>query len=200
MKLKNIVETIRQGIDRMKGEEAVDKTFCSQNVLADELAARNAFNQARERLFAINRWSNLSSLTADFMLHDSDGNPKTGQPEIGDSIRIDLPGPVPENWVRVVELVDEENKAGFTARPCADPRETGVETEHFFTDEATSTFWLERQGTALVACQIGENEQTNNHDEQAGGRAVVNTAIAGTGWLFYQKIQWKTLTDYLVGI
>ncbi|WP_138992413.1 hypothetical protein [Larkinella sp. C7] len=199
MKTSNIGEAIQQGIDLLKGDDSVDKTYCSQKHYPDAQTTLQAFAQAREKVFAVNRWSEVSSMTADFVLHDPSGLAKsTGRPVVGDLIRLELPGPTPVNWVKVTQVVDEETKAGFTARPCADPHENENRTEHFFTDESSSTFRVEWVGNTLTACQIGENERINNQNPEAGGRAVVNTVIATTGWLFYQKIQWKTLMDYLV--
>jgi hypothetical protein len=53
---------------------------------------------------------------------------------------------------------------------------------------------VERQDNTVLAHEIGRNEQVNNK----GKHALINTAIAKAGWLFYQKVQWKALTDYLV--
>ena len=199
MKTSNIKEVIQHGVDLLKGDDSVDKTFCSQKNHPDHQTAQQAFASAREKVFDVNRWSDVSSLTAGFVLHDAAGHPKpSGRPAVGDFIRLELPGPTPENWVTVTQVVDEERKAGFTARPCADPHENENRTEHFFTDESTSTFRVEWAGNTLTACQIGENERINNQNPEAGGRAVVNTVIATAGWLFYQKIQWKILMDYLV--
>ncbi|GAB3892687.1 hypothetical protein GCM10028803_05770 [Larkinella knui] len=199
MKLTSIIDTIRHGVDLLKGEETVDKTYCSDKTHADEPTAQRAFDRAKEKLFAVDRWSDLSSLTADFHLYDQAGNRKTtGSPVVGDYIKVDLPGPAPENWVKVIHIIDEETRAGFTARPCADPNDKAAETEHFFSDTSTSTFHVEREGLTITACQIGKNERVNNEDAESGNRGAVNTVIAGAGWLFYQKIQWKTLTAYLV--
>ncbi|GAB3332090.1 hypothetical protein GCM10027299_38300 [Larkinella ripae] len=199
MKIKKVIDSIRHGVDLIKGEESTDKTFCSARQHPDESTARAAFSVAREKLFAVHQWSDISSITANFFLHDRAGHPKpTGRPEVGDCIRVELPGPTPENWVRLIQLVDEENRAAFTAQPCADPRAEGGQTEHFFTDDSTSEFRVEREGTTIKACQVGQHESVNNQEPEAGDRAVVNTLIAGAGWLFYQRIQWKTLTDYLV--
>jgi hypothetical protein len=199
MKTSNIGDAIQHGIDLLKGDDAVDKTFCSEKNHPDDQSALRAFARAKEKLFDVNRWSDLSSLTADFVLHDAAGQQKpSGRPAVGDTIRLELPGPTPVNWVSVTQVVDEERKAQFTARPCADPFAIENRTDHFFSDESTSTFRVEWVGTTITACQIGQNERINNQDSETGVRAVVNTVIATTGWLFYQKIQWKTLMDYLV--
>lgn len=200
MKLKDIVDAVQHGIDLLKGEQTEDRVFRSEHTHSEERLARETLAQAKERLFAVDRWSDVSSLSASFLLHDSAGNPKPGSPPaVGDYIKIVLPGAHLENWVNVTEVINDENLAQFTARPCADPHEKGQQTDHFFTNESTSTFRVELRGNTVWGSQIGKNERANNQ-EQSGDRAVINTVVAGSGWLFYQKIQWKTLTDYFVGL
>ncbi|WP_162343587.1 hypothetical protein [Cyclobacterium salsum] len=43
-----------------------------------------------------------------------------------------------------------------------------------------------------------KNEFVNNEGDQAAGRDWINTLMAGGGWLGFQKLQWKNLTEYLV--
>ncbi|MGV3559089.1 hypothetical protein [Larkinella arboricola] len=200
MKLKDISNAIQHGIDLLKGDDKLDKVYRSDNTLPDEQSAREALVRAKERLFAVNSWSDISSITANFSLHDAQGQPKPeGQPTVGDYIKIVLPAPPLQNWVQVTQLSEENDWAEFVVRPCADPNDKSTETQHFFTEEATSTFRVELEGNTVMASEIGQNERANNQ-EQAGDRGAINTVVAGTGWLFYQSIQWKTLTDYLVGL
>ncbi|MFC5411635.1 hypothetical protein ACFPMF_20100 [Larkinella bovis] len=199
MKIKEIAEAIENSLEALKGEKAIDKKFSSQKTLPDEASARQVFAQARERLFDVDRWSDISNFTASFFLHNVQGNPKpAGRPERGDYIKIELPGPTPVNWVTVVEIVDDAKKVSFTARPCPDPHGSGGQTDHFLQDSSTSTFQVEWRGHTVKASQIGRNEMANNQKPEAGDRALINTVVAGGGWLFYQKIQWKSLTAYLV--
>jgi hypothetical protein len=56
--------------------------------------ADKAFQLARQRLYDINNWGNITEgISADFMLTDKQGNRLGRKPEKGDYIRIDLPGP-----------------------------------------------------------------------------------------------------------
>ncbi|MFD1141354.1 hypothetical protein ACFQ4C_09550 [Larkinella insperata] len=200
MKLKNIADAIQHGIDLLKGEDTLDKIYRSDNTLSDERTAHEAFVQAKERLFAVNRWSDISSITANFSLHDSAGQPKPeGQPVVGDYINIVLPAPPLENWVKITRVSEGDTWAEFVVHPSSNPNEKSNETEHFLTEESSSTFRVEVHGNTVTATEFGKNERANNQEE-SGGRGAVNTVVAGTGWLFYQTIQWKTLTDYLVGL
>lgn len=199
MKSKTLIDQIQYEAKLAQGDETKNVSYASQNTLPNELAAREAFDQSVKKLLDVNAWSTLSSLTADFQVYDSAGQPKTGSPQPNDYINVVLPGPVPENWVQVTHTSLEENKAEFTVQPSPKPGETETdEVAHFFRSEARSTFRVELSGTTITASEIGQQESVNNQQPQAGDRAIINTVIAETGWLFYQQFQWKRLTDYLV--
>ncbi len=200
MNLKALSDKVGHEVKAVQGEASKDVQFVSQNTFADEAVTNEAYARSVEKLLHVNGWSTLSSLTADFSLYDQTGQPKPdGKVEVGDYIRIDLPGPMPENWVQVVDSSVQNDQVDFTVRPSSDPRQKdAVETVHFFTQEARSIFRVERAGTTITASEIGRDEVINNQQPEAGDRAIINTAIAEGGWLFYQKLQWKLLTDYLV--
>ncbi|GAB3949790.1 hypothetical protein GCM10028805_26700 [Spirosoma harenae] len=186
----------------MQNDTTKDMVYQSQRTFPDEATAREAFGRSIDKLFRVNDWSALSSLASDFKVYSQAGEPKTTvYPEVSDFIQISLPGPVPENWVQVTHRMIEDNRAAFTVRPSRNPRENNpAEIEHFFHESASSTFQVERIGKTITAAEIGKNEGINNEGPQAGNRAIINTIIAEVGWLFYQKLQWKLLTDYLVEV
>ncbi|GAB4024850.1 hypothetical protein [Spirosoma koreense] len=200
MKDQEITNRIEHEAKAAQGLTHKDMTYVSEQSFPDDATAREAFERSVEKLMNVNGWSGLSSFTADFQLFDSAGQPKTGaQPQVGDSIRIELPGPLPKNWVRITDLIRDENRAEFTVHPSQDPREQGTaEVEHFFHPQASSTFRVELVGQMVRASEIGRQERINNQQPEAGDRAIINTVIAEGGWLFYQEFQWKRLTDYLV--
>ncbi|WP_128546856.1 hypothetical protein [Larkinella soli] len=204
MGIGKVIKDILQEAKVIKGEESKDKTFSSEKTFPDETAARTAFERARERLFAVNRWSNLPGISSDFEVVRPDGNPRTdGGLEVGDFVRIGLPGPTPENWVEVTDIRTGENEAQFTVKPSPHPQENGKpgpkEIKHFFGPEASSTFRVERRGHTVFGLELGRNEFINNQGPEAGDRPVVNTLIAEGGWAYFQKMQWEKLTDFLVG-
>ena len=200
MKLKAVADQIKHETQVLAGEETKDRLFVSENQFPDEITTREAFGRSMDKLWNVEGWSALSSFTADFTLHGPTGKPKPGgRPQLGDYIQVVLPGPIPENWVRVIHTATDENRAEFTVQPSHDPRKTKSDTvAHFFDQEARSTFRVEVSGNTITASEIGERESINNQGAQAGDRAVINTVIAEGAWLFYQKLQWKLLTDYLV--
>jgi hypothetical protein len=201
--LKKIVETAKNEVRALQGEESKDKLFTSEREYPDEVSAGQAFAESKIKLFNIDAWSDLPGLSSTFELYDKSGNRKQAlRPEIGDYIWIGLPGPLPKNWVQVVGLHEDEAMASFIVSPSEDPQEKSpeghTETKHFFTHEATSTFQVELHGKRIMAKEIGHDEVVNNKGEEAGNRKLINTLIAGGGWAFFQKVQWEKLTDYLV--
>ncbi|AKD58362.1 hypothetical protein [Spirosoma radiotolerans] len=200
MAQKNITEQVQHEAKVVQGEETKDKVYASEHTFPDPVSAQEAFGRSVEKLLNVNGWSGLSMFTADFVLHDQAGKPREGgSPQVGDYIQIILPGPMPENWVQVVDTATDENRVEFTVQPGKDPRnKQSDEVEHFFHAEASSTFRVELVGNTITASEIGKHEGINNEGPEAGNRALINTVIAEGGWLFYQKFQWKLLTDYLV--
>ncbi|QHV95336.1 hypothetical protein [Spirosoma endbachense] len=202
MKRKTIVEKIRYESKVVQGEATKDSIYVSYTTFPDELTSGNAFASSVAKLLNVNGWSALSSIAADFALYDTVGKAKPAGPvDVGDFIQIVLPGPTPENWVRVIHKTLDKKLAEFTVQPSTDPMASKPgQIDHFFNQEARSTFRVELVSCTLRAFQIGQQEGINNQQPQAGERALINTLIAETGWLFYQKIQWKLLTDYLVNV
>ncbi|XWW44529.1 hypothetical protein JYG30_17420 [Fibrella sp. USSR17] len=199
MNPKTLADKVQQEAKVAKGDATKDVVYVSQNTFADDAETNAAFTRSVDKLLNVNGWSGLSTFTADFELHDQNGQPKVGRVAVGDYIKIVLPGPMPENWVRVIDHSAQKNQVDFTVQPTHAPAKANTApTDHFFREEARSIFRVERAGTTITASEIGRDEAINNHQPEAGDRAIINTAIAAGGWLFYQKLQWKLLTDYLV--
>ena len=200
MGIAKFFEGIMEEVKILMGQGSKDKLYSSQNSFSDRQAAAKAFERSKEKLFDVNRWSDLPGITSKFELHDNRGNrTEAKKPETGDFIRILLPGPVPENWVEVTHLKEEMDMAEFRVNPCRDPQENEEDVEHFFVKEASSTFKVELKETTIHAHEIGENEGVNNQDDvEAGKREAINTLLAAGGWAVFQELQWKKLTEYLV--
>ena len=196
----NIVDKVIKQVKILSGNGTKDKVYSSKNEHPTREAAVRAFERSKEKLFNVNKWSKLPGLTSTFELYTSSGKKADDrEPKKGDYIRIVLPIPTPENWVVITDIRQNSEMAQFTVSPSRDPREKGeVDIEHFFIDEATSTFKVTLNGQTLYAYEIGRNEGINNQGSDAGKRELVNTLVAEGGWAFFQRIQWKQLTNYLV--
>jgi hypothetical protein len=203
-KTSKTIEDLKKEARVLKGEESKSKLYSTSRTFDDEDAAKFELSRGKERLFNVNGWSEIPGVAnSNFELFSKDGKPlKKYQVENGDFIKIDLPGPLPFYWVKVIDVKDEADSAEFTVQPTYDPTENDdkVVTDHFFRDQARSIFRIERNGNILVGMEIGLNEAINNNDAEAGVKGVVNTVVSEVGWAGLQKYQWQNLTDYLVGI
>jgi hypothetical protein len=201
-KAKEIVGKAEKEVLVIKGEESKDRIYESHKTFDKEQEAIIFFKEAKNRLFDINGWSTISAIiNSNFQLFNSKGEKsKEIKPVLGDYIRIKLPGPLPYNWVLVMDIKEESNFCEFTVSPSEAPTDNASEqTKHFFTKAASSTFKIERKGNSIYAYEIGKEEAVNSKGPEAGNRGVLNAIVAEGGWAGVQQIQWKNLTDYLVG-
>lgn len=199
MAAEDLVDKLKHEWEVLKGEAGKDKFFCSEQAYPDEAAAQTALERGKERLFAVTNWSELPGISSTFKLCDQQGRPTAQKPAVGYFVCIVLPGLAVENWVEIIEVQEIDTAAQFTVHPCANPTSPSAETQHFFVKEASSTFRVEREQLVVRGMEIGKNEIINNHADQAGDRAVLNTLIAQGAWAGFQDIQWEKLTDYLAG-
>lgn len=160
------------------------------------------YREAKARMLDINRWHRHGS-PAEFLLTDAAGNPLQRPPQTGDLIRIDLPGPGTRagkgyDWVAIEEFDEKTDTAAdtdffaFRVRPVAAPTSPHGQPSHFYTDETTSTFLLQRVGTRVTACEKGRNEIPNTHTPYAIDN-VRNAAVAAGATLGLSILQWKAL-------
>lgn len=203
MGIKDFFRSLKREEKVIKGETVKDRTYSSKNEFSSREIAEEEFKRSVEKLFNVNAWSKMPGISSTFQLYDPQGGKKqTDKLQVNDFIRIILPGPVPENWVIVTDIQEEGKMAKFTVSPSENPGKKGKahkETEHFFIDDATSTFKVALRDNILYAYELGRNEGINNQEEkEAGKRKFINTLIAEGGWAGFQKFQWKKLTDYLV--
>ncbi|MDT0651026.1 hypothetical protein [Autumnicola edwardsiae] len=201
MGIKDFFQKLKGEKKVMKGEATKDKTYSSENEFSTREETKQEFKRSVSKLFDVNQWTRMPGISSSFTLYSATGTKKKSKkPEMYDFIKIVLPGPVPENWVLVTDIKEKDNLAEFTVSPSKDPeeRDKEQEIEHFFAEEASSTFRVEMRDRKIKASEIGKNEGINNQDHKAGQRVFVNTIVAEAGWAGVQKFQWKKLTDFLV--
>lgn len=203
-KASKAVDGMKEEGKVLKGEKSKDKVYSSSRQFEDEDSALFEFSRSRDRLFNVNAWSQIPGIAnATFELFSPGGEPLTrNHVKNGDFIKIDLPGPLPFYWVKVIEISDQPDHAQFTVQPTYDPTEKDDRraTDHFFQGKARSTFTVERKGKEITALEIGVDEAINNKEEEAGGKGLINTVVSEGGWAAFQKYQWKNLTDYVIGL
>ncbi len=169
--------------------------------------ARRAFTRTKQRLLTPNLWQQYAgSATAKFILCDAAGVEVDRTPEVGDHFKIDIPGPGPLtgdgfDWVKVEAIEDEggseEECAAIRVRPTTNPQNQKADVAHFFSDEATSNFIVQRRGTEVIAAVLGRNEKPNTGAEKIIDKAR-NTAVATGAVTAFSKLQWKSLVNGLL--
>src|SRR5687767_13341221 len=161
-----------------KDEKSKDTKYSSSKDFNDEESAIRAFHACKKKLFDVNGWSNIGGpATAAFGLYNDEGySLAREQVENGDLIKIDLPGPLPFYWVKVIEIINEDDFAQFVVKPSHDPvhKDDKTVTDHFFQDQARSIFRVERNGRQITAMEIGLNEAINNKNDEAGEKGLIN--------------------------
>ncbi|GHE44563.1 hypothetical protein [Sphingobacterium griseoflavum] len=166
-----------------------------------------AFNRAKERLFAINDWHKITKTSsATFELLNHLDQAVLRRPEVGDYVKIDIPGPGSivgkgYDWVRVVQITDRasERYAQITLQPSIPPagQRNRNEVAHFFKPTSSSTIEIEVRELALHANYFGRNEEPNTGSDLFLENA--RNSIIGIGAMFGLSYpQWKKLVDGLL--
>lgn len=162
------------------------------------------FETLKERLMDINNWkAYCSESNTDFKLCDSLGHVVYRIPQIGDYIKIDIPGPGEKagksfDWVQIVIIdVEVKNRVMIQCRPSRCPqKESSRKIAHFYSSLATSTFIISREKNYLQVGIYGRNECPNLKSGLVDGFRNILVAIGGM--LGFSKIQWKCLADGMV--
>ncbi|WP_261511393.1 hypothetical protein [Chryseobacterium paludis] len=179
----------------------------SQKYYNDAVLAAEKFSILKERFFSVNQWQQFSGEnTSDFKLFDSNRKPLDRSPEIGDFIRINIPGPGEAeakgyDWVEIVnifhQVADEFESFLVTCSPSKIPgNDQNDHVAHFYSDKATSTFLISRNGKELTAAIYGRNESPNYN--AAFVDKLRNMMVGLGGMVGISKIQWKALSDGLL--
>lgn len=179
----------------------------SQKVFENSSVAVQKFEILKEKFFSVNQWkSYCSEKLADFQLYDSYGNHLSRKPEIGDFIRIDIPGPGDAeakgyDWVKITSIFSEKEDSYEKIIMCCSPsyipgQMKNFHIAHFYGARASSCFMIAREGNYIKAAVYGRNERPNF---EAGFLDKIRNIFIALGGMFgFSKIQWKSLTDGLL--
>ena len=149
--------------------------------------AINTFNRACTRLLNPPLWHELvGNLSASFELLSSEMGEADRLAEIGDYLKIKIPGPGNNagdgyDWVKV-DAMEENSIPGIAAsfamrlRATANPADKGKGTAHFFKEDATSTFIIRRIDHTITASYHRRNEVPN--DEGSVTDKIRNAVVA----------------------
>lgn len=167
------------------------------------------FEMLKERFFSINKWkSYCGEAFAAFKLYDLNGDPVDREPQKGDFIRIDIPGPGESeakgyDWVEITDMCFYEDSfsesISMICSPSINPENRkSSHIAHFYSSGASSTFMISRNPAHLKAAIYGRNETPNFNAQFLD--MMRNLTIAVGGMTGISKIQWKQLTDGLLDI
>lgn len=175
--------------------------------LKDNDEAKLFYEVVRERLFNVNKWhSKAGFVSGSFQLMDANGKKLEKNVEIGDYIRIDIPGPGSSegfgyDWVLVEDLreIREENiqSVGFRVRPSQNPANEDNATAHFYSDEATSSFIVSRENNTVSSLIIDRNVKPNT-DASTITDKIRHVAVSLGAIGLFSKVQWQNLANGLV--
>jgi hypothetical protein len=190
--------------DQQTGK-AIDAASTTE--LAKVEDAKVFFGQAKERLQNVNQWKDIAgTLSATFQLVDAKGNEVQRKAQKGDYLKIDIPGPGTNSgegydWVKIEEVENTRLPNGerfaFRVRPTDNPQNQKEDVAHFYSEESTSSFVVERQDNNVTASVHDRNTKPNTDADSAIDK-VRDAVVGAAGVASFSKIQWKKLTDGLV--
>lgn len=150
------------------------------------------WNKAKTAFLDINNWEKTSDsrMSAAFQLTDASGKPKTGAAQVGDLIRIDIPGPGINgkdgyDWVKIEAIRDTPSEVQIQVRPT--DMDGDGSADHFFTAKATNTFTLTKGGENQIQFKVnGRNEVSNGSFATPAQNWLANSSGGQEG-------QWENL-------
>lgn len=177
----------------------------SENLFAKALIPLK-FRILKERFFSVNQWkSYCGDAFAAFKLYNDSGISVEREPQKGDFIRINIPGPGEieakgYDWVEITDICYYEDavveKITMTCRPSRNPTAANSHIAHFYSSKATSTFMIEKQPSHVKAAVYGRNESPNYDADFID--IIRNITVSLGGMIGIAKIQWKQLADGLL--
>jgi hypothetical protein len=164
--------------------------------LADSVAAERVYRHLCEKLFRIDLWNNESGAMGFTLLNINGEETPEKTADVGDFIRISLPGTGKYDWVKITSVDENPTETILTVQPTFDPTENSANksiTSHFFTDASTNNFCLRLDDKKIKMYVIGLNEETNTDDASNFIESARNLATANLGhYLGFQKAAWMT--------
>lgn len=190
--------------DQQTGK-AIDASSTSE--LSEVEEAKAFFNQAKERLQNVNQWKDIAgTLSATFQVVDATGTEVQRNAQKGDYLKIDIPGPGTNSgegydWVQIEEVestsLPDGERFAFRVRPTANPQNRKEDVAHFYSEESTSSFVVERHNATITASVHDRNTKPNTDADTAIDK-IRDAVVGAAGVASFSKIQWKKLTDGLV--
>ncbi|HZI25909.1 MAG TPA: hypothetical protein VFD46_12575 [Chryseolinea sp.] len=175
--------------------------------MKQETEAQSFFAEVKNRLQNVNHWKEYAgNLSATFQLVDQSGGKVNRAVQKGDYFKIDIPGPGTTSgegydWVQVEEVehatTPDGERFGFRVRPTDNPQNNKQDVAHFYSEESTSSFIIERKGSKITA-SVHDRNTKPNADADATVDKIRHAVVGTAGAAAFSKVQWKKLTDGLL--
>jgi hypothetical protein len=196
-KKSNIIPPQRTG-------KAID---AESGIELDEKESKTFFSEVKSRLQNVNRWKDYAgNISATFQLVDQSGKEINRPVQKGDYFKIDIPGPGTASgegydWVHVEEVENvttpDGERFGLRVRPTDNPQNNKQDVAHFYSEESTSSFIVERKGNTITASVHDRNTKPNS-DAEGTADKIRDAVVGAVGVAAFSKVQWKNLTDGLL--
>ena len=187
-------------------EEGVS-TNTENTIELPQKEAEDFYSVVKERLLNVNEWHKYAGESgATFCLLDASGNTLNRKAKKGDYFEIDIPGPGSKagegnDFVQIEEVAEinneKEQSLSIKVRPSQNPKNNSDDTAHFFSESATSSFIVKKEGNKITAGVYGRNEKPNFEASSTVDK-IRNTIVATGAVLGLSKIQWKSLVSGLL--
>lgn len=186
------------------GKEIEAEAVCTLSSREEAIALYEA---ARQRLLDVNKWHEIAgTVSAKFCLVDAQGKELNRNAMMGDYFKIDIPGPGSKegsgyDWVHIEDSREISEAAvqstAIRVRPCAPPFAEAGEIAHFYSDDATSSFVVTREGNSVKSAVVDRNIKPNG--QSASVTDKLRDLAVGLGAMgVFSKIQWQNLADGLI--
>jgi hypothetical protein len=174
----------------------------------DEILAIEHFKEVKNHLISVNKWHTYSDdIRTDFYLVDENDNLVSKGFEIGNYIKINIPGPGNPSgkgfdWTEITSIQDGSDETNnpffaFTVKPCAAPNVASNSTTHFYTDDTTNTF-VARCVSNCVYLEVHSRNELENTKNVPILDKIRNKAIAVGGKLGLGNLNWDAFTKGLL--
>jgi len=165
------------------------------------------FKCIKKRFFDVNSWELFAGEEqADFALCDEDGELILSNAEVGNYVRIKIPGlhnflGGSFDWVKIECIDTEETAQGETVfvrvRPSENPQKKNGKIAHFHKEMATLCLIIKREGKN-ICCEVHGRNEMPNTDHLSLLDKLRNEVVSLGGTVFASKFQWKSFTDGII--
>lgn len=165
-----------------------------------ERDAQKVFDWLKTKILTIDEW-NAHALMSSYELFDESGKPAGDKIEFEKFIRIKIAASGKPDWVRVIDILENENEFIITVKPTFDPtaETSGRKTiSHFFTDESSNNFCIFRKDKTVAFCVIGLNEKANTSETSGALETIRNIAVNAGTYLGTQKSEWEKFCHHFL--